>query len=65
MNTKTKDERIELVRSNDETLVGYAVVAHCPIERIPDIKNALKAIPGVHLVYQKLSAGRLEIVERA
>ncbi|WP_147654358.1 hypothetical protein [Methanomassiliicoccus luminyensis] len=52
-------------RSSDETFVSYGLILRMPLERIPDLKDAIKNIPGAELLYQKPSIKRLDIVERS
>ena len=47
----------------DETPISFALVLKCPLERVPEVKEAVRAIPGVEILYQRKSVERPEIQE--
>jgi len=46
-----------------ETLVSAALVFRVPFDDLARIKAEIAAIDGIKIVYQKISVGRLTIVE--
>lgn len=47
----------------DETPISFALVLKCPLERVPEVKEAVRTVPGVEILYQRKSVERLEILE--
>ena len=51
------------VERDKATLVSLGLILRIPMGSLPDLEQSLNDIPGIKLVFQKLSAGRLEISE--
>lgn len=49
--------------AEEATIVTYGVVVRLRLESIPVVKELMKALPDVRIVFQKASAGFLRIVE--
>jgi hypothetical protein len=47
----------------EETMVSSALILNVPFGELSRIKAEIAAIRGVNIVYQKVSIGRLKIIE--
>jgi hypothetical protein len=64
MDTRIEAKKPDCARPRpDETIIAYGLILRMPLERVPDLKNALASIMGTEIVYQKTSIRWLRIIE--